>query len=167
MSARIDLKGNNFGDWTVVEYGGMNEIGQSTWKCKCLCGTEKLVVAQSLRNGTSVSCGCRKPLSIAIAKTKHGHSGAGEESRTYRIWKAMNRRCKSKTGNDFKYYASLGITVCARWKSFIKFLDDMGECPDNFSIDRIDPYGNYEPNNCRWASAKTQRHNQRCNTPRT
>ena len=162
MSKRIDLTGRRIGGWKVVSYAGMNSLGQSEWNCRCECGTTRNVVAQTLRNGKSMSCGCLKPLAIAVARTKHGHSGGGEESRTYRAWKAMHRRCNTMQFPMYRYYKALGIVVCKRWHKFENFLKDMGECPSEImTLDRIDPYGNYNPSNCRWADYRTQRMNQR------
>lgn len=44
MTKRIDLTGQKFGEWTVIEY-----VGDSKWKCKCSCGTEKNVDGYDLR----------------------------------------------------------------------------------------------------------------------
>lgn len=161
MTARIKMEGSSFGLWTVLSFEGYNENKQTIYKCKCKCGTVKIVVAQSLRTGRSYSCGCHKGIAIAKARTTHGHSAGGIESRTYRIWKAMHNRVQSKSPRSFKYYMALGITVCKRWDKFENFLQDMGEAPPKRSIDRIDPYGNYEPGNCRWATASMQYWNQR------
>ncbi|MEU8756220.1 hypothetical protein AB0C88_37610 [Streptomyces chartreusis] len=80
---------------------------------------------------------------------------------TWVSWQKMKQRCS--TGK----YAKLGVTVCDRWlNSFENFLADMGERPDGKTLDRIDPYGHYEPNNCRWASADQQQQNTRRNNPR-
>lgn len=59
-------------------------------------------------------------------------------------------------------YSDRGISVCDRWRwSFDSFIDDMGPKPfKEASIDRIDVNGNYEPSNCRWASAYTQCRNK-------
>lgn len=76
---------------------------------------------------------------------------------TYRIWAGMKSRCADPKS---KYYGARGIKVCDRWARFKNFLADMGERPAGKTIDRIDGSGNYEPDNCRWATYKQQRLNQ-------
>lgn len=74
----------------------------------------------------------------------------------YRVWAGMIQRCSSTRRPEAKNYSLRGITVCSRWReSFRSFLADMGRRPSpKHSIDRIDNDGNYEPGNCRWATAK-------------
>jgi hypothetical protein len=79
----------------------------------------------------------------------------------YFVWEKMKGRCNRPTGSNECYQ---GVTVCERWrKSFAAFLADMGPRPSpRHSIDRWpNPNGNYEPTNCRWATAKEQRENRR------
>jgi hypothetical protein len=79
----------------------------------------------------------------------------------YSVWQGMLRRCYTVTSPSFSKYGGRGIIVCDEWKSsFLTFLKDMGDRPENTSIDRINNDGNYEPSNCRWADRKTQQRNQ-------
>jgi len=77
----------------------------------------------------------------------------------------MKSRCYTKSNIGYPYYGGRGITVCDRWlHSFENFLSDMGERPGpEYSLDRINPNGNYRPDNCRWATRETQDNNRRAN----
>lgn len=87
-----------------------------------------------------------------------------EYRREYQCWKNMIRRCYEPECDHFIYYGGRGILVCDRWlESVDNFIDDMGKCPDGFSLDRIDLNGNYCPENCRWAGAITQANNKKNN----
>jgi hypothetical protein len=73
----------------------------------------------------------------------------------------MKQRCLNPKATAYAYYGGRGVTICERWMSFDNFLADMGERPEGRTLDRIDPYGNYEPSNCRWATYAEQTHNRR------
>jgi len=73
----------------------------------------------------------------------------------------MKQRCDNPSTNGYENYGGRGITYCKRWESFENFLDDMGERPKGKTLDRIDVNDNYEPDNCRWATAKEQAANVR------
>ena len=73
----------------------------------------------------------------------------------------MRARCNNPKNHNFKYYGGSGVTVCERWDNFWAFASDMGTRPPGKSLDRIDPNGDYEPANCRWATKEEQNKNRR------
>ena len=91
--------------------------------------------------------------------TTHGLSGSLE----HRIWKGMLARCRNSSTTAYPYYGARGIKVCERWHSFVNFLADMGPAPSpEHEIDRFpNKDGDYEPGNCRWATASEQMRNTR------
>lgn len=80
---------------------------------------------------------------------------------TYHVWTAMRQRCTNPDNPGYKDWGGRGITVCARWDSYEAFLADMGEKPTGMFLDRRDNDGNYDVDNCRWATRAEQRRNCR------
>ncbi len=95
-------------------------------------------------------------------KTAHGQAGKTSE---YNTWCAMKSRCNNPNNQDYKIYGGKGIRVCERWNKFENFIFDMGIKPSaKHTLDRYpNKNGNYEPSNCRWATAKEQARNTSIN----
>ena len=157
----IDMTGRVCGLLTVVEYAGKDARSDVVcWRCRCVCGTERVVPGSRLRNGTVTSCGCSRP--------RRGVHGYGNHP-LYQTWAGMIARCYSKKIGGYKNYGGRGITVCSRWRNSPEaFISDMGDKPTpRPSIDRIKNDGNYEPGNCRWATSLEQNLNKRVSRSNT
>ena len=170
---KIELElGSRYGNLTIVKevepaYNSKMEIIRRV-ECNCDCGNNAIVRLLNLRYGNTKSCGCgqRKISSLTMSKTllKHGRNKKGNTKPEYVSWQSMKQRCYNTNKDNFSNYGGRGIKVCDRWKdSFINFFTDMGERPEGYTLDRINNDGNYELSNCRWATYKEQRNNQRKN----
>lgn len=162
MSVRlIDITGYTFGRLQVMSLDETRtNHRQARWVCCCDCGTILTVKGTSLRSGHSKSCGCLQKEAVSKAHTTHGACQSYKRSVEYITWQNMISRCENKNTRIYKYYYD--IKVCARWRnSFENFYNDMGPRPKNKSLDRINPWGNYSPKNCRWADAFQQQRNKR------
>jgi hypothetical protein len=157
MTKLIELNGQVFGKLTVLSR--IKSSGQARWHCRCECGNETVVPGYDLRHGLSASCGCgRAKKGKDSPSYKHGRTRTTE----YMVWINMRNRCYRPNVRGYDRYGALGITVCERWRnSFENFFSDMGERPDGYTFDRIDPTGNYEPSNCRWATYEVQQTNKK------
>lgn len=160
MPERVkDETGNVYGRLTVIKRDGCDNSGAAKWLCKCECGKTVSVRGIALRKGTTRSCGCYSA-EYHREKTKKFNT---DNPRLYRIWNTMKLRCRAKSQQSYKYYGSRGINVCKEWDNFDVFAEwaSTHGYADNLSLDRIDPSGNYEPDNCRWVTMKEQANNKR------
>lgn len=139
-----------------------NGKARPAYECKCDCGNTVIKESSILRTNATTHCGCLT--AERRSKVKDGRDKYKIKTR----WKAhssychMMYRCYDTKDSGYPNYGGRGIMVCDRWKeSFWNFLEDMGERPENFVLDRIDPDGNYCLSNCRWVEKSLSAFNTR------
>ena len=172
------------GDYIGMRFGSLVVIGYPTYGkgvrhagalCKCDCGNERRVFSMSdLIDGRVIECKeCgRKRRSESMKKRwqenppqfsrKPPRYGELCKERLYTVWSNMRARCKEKYG----CYSN--VSVCDEWQDYLVFREwayshgydenaPRGKC----TIDRINPFGNYEPGNCRFTDVEGQAKNKR------
>jgi hypothetical protein len=155
---QLELRtGQVLGSWTVISFAGRSggHRLRPQWNCRCVCGTHRLVLAESLRTGRSRSCGC-------TPATTHGMSARP----LYRTWRHVLDQCYVPGAVGYRRFGERGVTVCERWlNSPADFISDIergiGSRPARgWSLDRVQKSGEFEPGNVRWVSPQEQRENQ-------
>lgn len=160
----VDYTGKTVGLLYVLECVG-TQNRRKAWRCKCDCGNETVVRADHLKDGRVLSCGCLGKKKRAEAHRKHG----GAHTRLYGVWCNMKNRCYNKNVRSFKNYGAKGVKVCDEWLNnfaeFSKWAIETGYNRDaeygKCTIERVNVYGDYCPENCTWVDAKAQANNRR------
>jgi len=172
MRKREEMIGKRFGRLTVIALSGVKRH-HAQWLCQCDCGLTTLAYAYQLNSGAKKSCGCLRieEVSKHIPESKPGkespsykHGGkSGGTERLYIAWWNMLKRCETPSASRYENYGKRGIRVCEEWHDYAAFRkwaygngyydqpENLGRA-EKLSIDRIDPDGNYEPQNCRWVT---------------
>lgn len=148
----MDLTNTRFG--RLVAMTETTKGARKAWVCRCDCGVTVVKAQVDLRAGDTRSCGCLKRELRAARNTTHGAT----DTAAYKKWRGMWARVRS---SSYKNRCYAEVSVCAEWGSFERFLADMGEPPDGYSLDRIDNNKGYCKSNCRWVPLSTQAKNTR------
>ena len=157
MSKLIDLIGKRFNKLIVIKY-----LGKSKWLCLCDCGNKTIVSSGNLKSNHVKSCGCLNKEIARKKLTTHNLSN----TRIYKIFMGMKKRCYNQKAINYCQYGQRGITICQEWLNNFELFYNWSlnnGYKDNLTIDRIDVNGNYEPNNCRWVTQAEQNLNTRRN----
>ena len=167
MSKIVNLVGQRFGRLVAVEQLKKPPRHDHYYRCICDCGNEKVVVGYSLTNGNCKSCGCYLRECSSLKARTHNLS----KTHLYKIWAGIKNRTDKRRSSCVGNYRKLNIGICDEWKNdFVSFYNwsiENGYTDEKlpngkykWTVDRIDRYGDYCPDNCRWATLKQQMNNQ-------
>lgn len=162
MASRLDwssVVGQKFGELTILSVEGRDSASKMLVRCQCSCGAQTTVRYNNLQ-GRTTSCGHVIREKTAARNTIHGFSRHPD----FQVWVDMNKRCHGSNPNFTKNYKDRGIDVCEQWRhSPAQFFADMGPRGPGMTLERVDNSIGYSPENCIWASMKTQQNNKRTN----
>lgn len=182
MAKFVDHSGRRFGFLTALEPTRKALSSgrlMPSWRLRCDCGKEVTAMTVNLVKGKHKSCGCKsRDLQLETYFVRHPRKLKARPEKLrrtsvtklpeYRIYRQMLDRCYLVTAPNYQYYGAKGVSVCDRWRfgegdktGFFCFYDDMGERPDGLTLDRINPFEGYGPDNCEWATWGHQAKNKR------
>lgn len=153
----LDYIGAKHGRLTILAITKKPSI-KAQFHCFCDCGNQKFIEIYNITR--THSCGCYGK-DFQKRFITHGQSGnAQQRTPAYKAWVRMRDRCYNTKSWRYKYYGGKGVTISDEWQSFENFFRDMGQPAVGMSLDRINPNGNYELSNCRWATLQQQAANK-------
>lgn len=154
INKRYSLIGKTFGNLSVIAEFVENKRRYCV--CKCSCGKKTVTLAQSLKSGHTISCGC------SLEKWRSKNNRIYKE-RLYRCYKSMIDRCYNKKNKRYLKYGGRDINVCEKWKNNYQAFKNWALSngySDNLTLERKDVNGNYSPENCCWIDIKKQSNNK-------
>lgn len=151
-----------FGRLELIEITNERRSFRRVFRCRCDCGNTVDRREDHLVSGATQSCGCLMREFASQSMRTHGEGSRSKRSDELNIYNGMKARCLNPKHKNWDRYGGRGISICARWlENYENFLADMGRRPsDKHSLERDEVNGNYEPNNCRWATAVEQQRNK-------
>lgn len=163
MPAKLSIKpGDRYGKLTVVSEGKPDICGKYKKRrviCVCECGKRITVRLENIRSGHTSSCGCNRFTISSKSRLVHGMA----RTRLYRIWNGMKQRVSNPNVKSYQHYGEQGVFVCPEWDRFEPFCEwaVTNGYRDDLTIERTNPFGNYEPSNCTWIPKSEQSKNRR------
>ena len=156
-----DRTGDVYGNLTTLyctQRASRNPRRKTTWMCECSRGDIREYQGDNLASGNSTCCvNCRKENRIIHGEARRG----SKSSNTYNSWHSMKNRCTDENCQHYGNYGGRGITYTTSWEDFVSFKADMGDCPEGYTLERMNVNGNYNKDNCKWATRSEQSYNRR------
>lgn len=165
------ISGERFGKLVALYPHSRDKRNKVKYFCVCDCGNTTVSYKFCLTSGKAMSCGCVSAEKARIRcaemskeerlKTFSHPTHGLSKTKEFKAWADAKSRCMNKQNAWYESYGGRGITFSEDWLiSFETFYSDMGQCPEGYSLDRIDVNKGYCKENCRWASAKQQQRNR-------
>lgn len=164
MKETLRQVGERFRVLEGYKQGATKQLVLKRWEAvfECHCGQRFVCQAKRIKSGNTQSCGCHNNRVRAERGRRQLTTHGMTRTREFRSWESAIQRCHNANATGYERYGGAGVVVCERWRgNFSAFYEDMGPRPEGTTLDRIDPWGNYEPSNCRWADRVTQSRNQK------
>lgn len=163
----IDSTGQKFNRLLAIERFKKPNRSEYFYKCVCDCGNITIVSGNALRKGKTKSCGCYSRENAGKNFETHKLS----KTPLYSVYKHMLDRATEGRKNYKGNYKKYNVKVCDEWRNdFRKFYDwalengykyeKLPNGKNKWTLDRIDPFGDYCPQNCRWITIQEQENNR-------